>query len=90
MKITTTHYICDICKAELPDDYVSTDGQGHNYFVKNLYNEIRLDKPVLECDAMVVHVRVGGRKDTTTYDDLCNTCRLKLLKEAVEHLESGV
>lgn len=90
MKITTTHYICDICKAELPDDYVSTDGQGHSYFVKNLYNEIRLKEPVLECDAMVVHVRVGGRKDTTTYDDLCNTCRLRLLKEAVKHIESGV
>ena len=90
MKTTKTVYKCDLCEAELPEDYVSTDGEGNSYFVKNLYDELPLSSPVLECNAMVIHVRIGGRKDETRYNDLCNKCRLKLLKQAVKHLESEV
>ena len=90
MKKTKTVYSCDICGEELPDDYVSTDLEGYQHFARNAYDEIRLAEPVKGCNAAVVHVTVGGRCDTDRYNDLCDTCRLDLLRQAVASLEQKV
>ena len=90
MKRTKTIYACDLCEAELPDDYVSTDGEGYSYFVKNAYDEIPLDEAIKGCESAVVHVRVGGVHDKDIYNDLCDKCRLDILKQAVAHLEQKV
>lgn len=90
MKSTKTVFSCDVCHEELPDDYVSTDDEGHNYFVRNAYDEIPLAVPVKDCDAIVVHVRIGGKGDNATFNDLCDKCRLDLLRQAVEYLEQKV
>lgn len=90
MKKTKTVYTCDNCDADLPDAYVTTDGEGRGYLTKDAYEEIPLEKQVRGCSAMVVHVQLGGRCDTAKYNDLCDTCRLALLREAVEYLEKKV
>lgn len=90
MKRTKTVYTCDLCEAELPEDYISTDGEGYSYFVKNAHDEIPLVEPIADCNAIVVHVRIGGRKDEKSLNDLCDKCRLATLKQAVEYLEQKV
>lgn len=87
MKRTKTVYTCDNCDTELPDTYITTDGEGYSYLTKDAYEEVSLDKQVRGCTAMVVHVQLGGRKDKEKYNDLCDKCRLELLKTAVSYLE---
>lgn len=90
MKRTKTLFTCDLCAVELPEDYVSTDGEGFPYFARNAYDEIPFTVPVAGCDSMVVHVRVGGKADSKALNDICDKCRLDLLKQAVAYLEQKV
>lgn len=91
MKSTTTTYQCDNCGTDLPEDYVSTDGEGHSYYARNAYDEIPLLGATLNgCGAMTVHVTIGGKHDDSKYNDLCDKCRLALLKCAVAYLEQKV
>ena len=90
MKNTKTYFSCDVCGAELPEDYVSTDGEGYRYFARNAYDEIPLTETVAGCSALVVHVTVGGKGDDRSLNELCDTCRLKLLRQAVQVLEQKV
>lgn len=90
MKNTKTYFTCDLCAAELPDDYVSTDGEGYRYFARNAYDEVPLMEPVAGCNSLVVHVVVGGKHEPSSFSDLCDTCRLRLLRQAVHVLEQKV
>lgn len=76
---TTTVYNCDYCQKQLPDDYV-----------KKAHDTIPLDTPIAGCTGIVVEVTLGTPKDDHHFTDLCDDCRLKFLKMAVEHLERKV
>lgn len=51
---------------------------------------IPLDTPIAGCTGIVVEVTLGTPKDDHHFTDLCDDCRLKFLKMAVEHLERKV
>lgn len=82
--------ICDYCQKQLPDDYATTNGEGKGYYVKKAHDTIPLDTPIAECTGIVVEVTLGTPKDDHHFTDLCDDCRLKFLKMAVEHLERKV
>lgn len=87
---TTTTYNCDYCQKELPPDYATTDGNGKGYYVKKAHDTIPLETPMAGCTGFVVEVTLGRPKDDHHFTDLCDACRLKFLKMAVEHLEEKV
>ena len=87
---TTTVYNCDYCQKQLPDDYATTNGEGKGYYVKKAHDTIPLDTPIAGCTGIVVEVTLGTPKDDHHFTDLCDDCRLKFLKMAVEHLERKV
>ncbi|MDD2960055.1 MAG: hypothetical protein PHR92_16350 [Lachnospiraceae bacterium] len=87
---TVTTYNCDYCSRKLPDDYRTTNGQGKSYYVKKAHDTVPLKTPVSGCTGFVVEVTLGTPKDDHHFTDLCDTCRLKFLKMAVEHLEAKV
>lgn len=60
------------------------------YYVKKAHDTIPLDTPIAGCTGIVVEVTLGTPKDDHHFTDLCNDCRLKFLKMAVEHLERKV
>lgn len=80
-------YSCDYCQAELPDDYTTTNGEGKSYYVKKAHDTIPLEAPIAGCTGFVVEVTLGTPHDEHHFTDLCDKCRLKFLKMAVEHLE---
>lgn len=86
--IKTTTYVCDMCKKELPEEYKNTDGEGGRYFMWDVYNEVPLSPPVKDCVAARVKVTLGGKHDDRRYTDICNSCKLKLLRTAVKHYEA--
>jgi len=81
---TTTVYNCDYCQKQLPDDYATTNGEGKGYYVKKAHDTIPLDTPIAGCTGIVVEVTLGTPKDDHHFTDLCDDCRLKFLKMAVE------
>lgn len=87
---TTTVYNCDYCQKQLPDDSATTNGEGKGYYVKKAHDTIPLDTPIAGCTGIVVEVTLGTPKDDHHFTDLCDDCRLKFLKMAVEHLERKV
>lgn len=60
------------------------------YYVKKAHDTIPLDTPIAGCTGIVVEVTLGTPKDDHHFTDLCDDCRLKFLKMAVEHLERKV
>lgn len=54
------------------------------------HDTIPLDTPIAGCTGIVVEVTLGTLKDDHHFTDLCDDCRLKFLKKAVEHLERKV
>lgn len=87
-KTTNIVYRCDMCDKELPDNYKNTDGEGGSYFLWDVYNEVPLSPPVKDCVAARVKVTLGGKKDERRYTDLCNACKLKILRKAVAFYEA--
>lgn len=87
---TTITYNCDYCGRKLPDDYATTDGKGKSYYVKKAHDVIPLDTPISGCTGIVVEVTMGRPNDDHHFSDLCNKCRLKFLKMAVDYLEGIV
>lgn len=76
--------------SSIPDDYATTNGEGKGYYVKKAHDTIPLDTPIAGCTGIVVEVTLGTPKDDHHFTDLCDDCRLKFLKMAVEHLERKV
>lgn len=87
---TKTSYFCDYCGKQLPDDYATTNGEGKGYYVKKAHDTIPLDVPVSGCTGIIVEVTLGTQKDDHHFTDLCDDCRLKFLKKAVDYLEGKV
>lgn len=70
--------------------YDLMDFLGKGYYVKKAHDTIPLDTPIAGCTGIVVEVTLGTPKDDHHFTDLCDDCRLKFLKMAVEHLERKV
>lgn len=90
MKATKVTFQCDHCGADLPSDHIATDKEGYQYYARSAYDEITLSEPLNYCNVATVHVQLGGRCDPYRYNDLCDTCRLLVLRQAVEYLEQKV
>ena len=84
-RITT--FTCDMCGADLPEEYKNTDGEGGSYFIWDTYNEVHWHEPIKECNAARIKVTLGGKDDDHRYTDLCNKCKLKVLRKAVAYYE---
>lgn len=72
--------VCDVIKQK----------GSKGYYVKKAHDTIPLDTPIAGCTGIVVEVTLGTPKDDHHFTDLCDDCRLKFLKMAVEHLERKV
>lgn len=82
MKKEVVTFVCDICEATLPEEYVKNNTLGNPYYAGFEYNTIRLGegRSVTVC----MDVEACGTKQ----HEFCPKCRVGILRDVLRKLES--